>query len=296
MTSMNRSEPNAHIPSDSGSDNDSNAEDCQNVVSPSNQDLPDGNVPEYVLSGTDDDSNSEWDAEDLQPLAQVAARIKIEKQISWEKKVTNIRMPIPFTEDTGLPQFIKNLSSPSPLEIFSLLIADDIIDHIVFQTNLYAEQEFIAKGKTYKKTNPDEIKAFLGINLLMGIKQYSSYRDHWSTAPDLHDPYISRIMTIHHVPLLEDLLQQQIYACGTVNSTRQKLPKFKSDKELKRGEYDWYCSNSGLSAVKWRDKRSVHLLSNYHDPSSGTEVKRKKKMGHMNKCLALLCLLIIIRI
>ncbi|KAJ8939272.1 hypothetical protein NQ318_015230 [Aromia moschata] len=81
------------------------------------------------------------------------------------------------------------------------------------------------------------------------------------------------------VPLMEDLLQQQIYARGTVNSTRQKLPKFKSDKELKRGEYDWYCSNSGLSAVKWRDKRSVHLLSNYHDPSSGTEVKRKKKDG-----------------
>lgn len=408
-------EQGAYVPSDIGSDNDSSADDDQDEPSTSHGLMPYDNAePEYVLSAMDDDSDSEWDAEDLMPLAQVAANIESE-HISWGKTLTNIHVPIPFTEDTGLPQFIKNLSNPSPLEIFSLLITDDIINHIVFQTNLYAEQEFSTKGKTYKQTNPDEIKAFLGINLLMGIKQYPSYRDHWSTAPDLHDPYISRIMTLHRfgwllthihlndnsvmpvrgninfdklykvkpflnslkanfqnclqphenvavdesmikfkgrvsikqympkkpvkrgykvwmladssgyclnfeiytgktgneveqnlgarvvkrmtseianknhkvffdnfftgVPLMEELRQQQLYACGTVNSTRKKLPKFKIDKELKRGEYDWYVSNSGLAAVKWRDKRSVHLLSNYHDPSSSTEVKRKEKDG-----------------
>ncbi|XP_030751377.1 piggyBac transposable element-derived protein 4-like [Sitophilus oryzae] len=270
-------------------------------------------------------------------------------------------------------------------------------------------------GKPYKKTNPDEIKAFLGINLLMGIKRYPSYRDYWSTAPDLHDPYISLIMTLHRfgwllshvhlndnsvipardtinfdklykvrpfldslkanfrnclqphenvavdesmikfkgrisikqympkkpikrgykvwmladssgyflnfeiytgkagneveqnlgarvvknmtseianknhkvffdnfftgVPLMEELRQQHLYACGTVNSTRKNLPQFKTDKELKRGDFDWYSSNTGLAAIKWRDRRSVHLLSYYHNPSSSTAVKRKEKDG-----------------
>ncbi|XP_030747068.1 piggyBac transposable element-derived protein 4-like [Sitophilus oryzae] len=81
------------------------------------------------------------------------------------------------------------------------------------------------------------------------------------------------------VPLMEELRQQNLYACGTVNSTRKNLPKFKTDKELKRGDFDWYSSNTGLAAVKWRDRRSVHLLSNYHNPSSSTEVKRKEKDG-----------------
>lgn len=408
-------EQNVGIPSDSGSDNDSSDEKDQDADWDASIGLvPNDEEPEYVISASDD-SDSEWDAEDLVPLAQLAAEMKTGRQISWDKGLTSIQVPVPFAEDTGLPQFIKNLSNPSPLDIFSLLITDDIINHIVFQTNLYAEQKFTAKGKSYKRTNSDEIRAFLGLNLLMGIKQYPSYRDHWSTAPDLHDPYISRIMTLHRfgwllsnihlndntvmpargtinydklykvkpfletlkanfqnclqphenvavdesmikfkgrmsikqympkkpvkrgykvwmladssgyclnfeiyvgkvgnevehnlgarvvknmtselanknhkvffdnfftgVPLMEELRQQQLYACGTINSTRKKMPKFKTDKELKRGEFDWYTSNTGLAAVKWRDRRSVHLLSNYHDPSSSTEVKRKEKDG-----------------
>ncbi|KAJ8940218.1 hypothetical protein NQ314_010780 [Rhamnusium bicolor] len=51
------------------------------------------------------------------------------------------------------------------------------------------------------------------------------------------------------------------------------------DKNLKRGEYEWFTSNTGLVAVKWCDKRSVHLLSNYHNPALTTEVKRKQKDG-----------------
>ncbi|KAJ8942862.1 hypothetical protein NQ314_009925 [Rhamnusium bicolor] len=57
----------------------------------------------------------------------------------------------------------------------------------------------------------------------------------------------------------------------------KKLPKFKPDKNLKRGEYEWFTSNTGLVAVKWRGKRWIHLLSNYHNPALTTEVKRKQK-------------------
>lgn len=31
----------------------------------------------------------------------------------------------------------------------------------------------------------------------MGIKRMSSYRDYWSSSPDLHDSYISSLMTVN---------------------------------------------------------------------------------------------------
>jgi hypothetical protein len=38
---------------------------------------------------------------------------------------------------------------------------------------------------------------FIGLNIFMGIKQLPSYRDYWSSAPDLHDAYVSQMMTIN---------------------------------------------------------------------------------------------------
>lgn len=43
----------------------------------------------------------------------------------------------------------------------------------------------------------DEMKTFLGINLLMGIKKLPSYRDYWSSHPDLHEPFVSKYMTVN---------------------------------------------------------------------------------------------------
>jgi hypothetical protein len=31
----------------------------------------------------------------------------------------------------------------------------------------------------------------------MGIKRQASYRDYWSSAPDFHDPYINKLMSIN---------------------------------------------------------------------------------------------------
>lgn len=384
------------IPTDIGSDNDSDV----------------GIENEIVLSASDK-SDSEWEADDLIPLAQM--RIPQQVNITWTKTTANFNIPGTFTENYGVPQFIKDIHDPTPFDIFNLFITNSMFDAMVFQTNLYAEQEYLRDGKTYKPTDINEIKTFIGINLLMGIKRYPSYRDHWSSSPDLHDPFISKIITMHRfgwllshlhlndnsimpnrgsanfdklfkvrplideinanfkrcfcphenvaideamikfkgrstlkqympkkpikrgykvwlicdetgycfdfeiytgraedgaekelgarvvkrlasqiynknhrlymdnfftsVGLMQHLLQNGVYACGTINSNRKNLPKFKPDKEFQRGEYVWYHSNCGLSVIKWRDKRSVHLISNFHDPNVSTEVKRKEKDG-----------------
>jgi hypothetical protein len=81
------------------------------------------------------------------------------------------------------------LKNPTPYKIFQEFITNNFVEHLVFQTNLYAEQEKTSSGKNYIPTTAKEMNTFLGINLLMGIKRSSSYKDYWSSAPDLNDPY-----------------------------------------------------------------------------------------------------------
>ncbi|XP_050057150.1 uncharacterized protein LOC126550159 isoform X6 [Aphis gossypii] len=66
---------------------------------------------------------------------------------------------------------------------------------------------------------------------------------------------------------------------GTVNSNRKNLPKLSDDKKMMRGDFDWNTSNTNITMCKWRDKRSVHLLSSRSLPQEPISVKRKQKDG-----------------
>lgn len=97
-----------------------------------------------------------------------------------------------FIETTGPSDLIDKEQDHTPFSVFKLLFSDEIINLVVQQTNLYAQQRYMKTGKLYMKTTNQEIMTFLGINILMGIKRSPSYRDYWSSAPDLHDSHISQ--------------------------------------------------------------------------------------------------------
>lgn len=94
---------------------------------------------------------------------------------------------------SGVCNEIKEMVDITPLKIFLKLFPKDLFELIVFQTNLYATQQ----NKPYKSTSVEEIKLFLGINMVMAMKKLSSYRDYWSTSSDLHDYYISPLMQMN---------------------------------------------------------------------------------------------------
>ena len=76
--------------------------------------------------------------------------------------------------------------------------------------------------------------------------------------------------------LFMTLKNDGIYACGTVRANRKGMPRdFKSDKEMKRGDADFRHTH-GLYAVKWKDNRSVHVLSTI-DGTEMTNVKRRQR-------------------
>lgn len=66
---------------------------------------------------------------------------------------------------------------------------DVLVLHIVSESIRYGHQN----GREFT-INIEEMKAFLGINLVMGYHVLPSLRDYWSTEPDIAVPFISNIM------------------------------------------------------------------------------------------------------
>ena len=77
--------------------------------------------------------------------------------------------------------------------------------------------------------------------------------DNFFSSPDLYD----------------DLIQKKIYCCGTVRLNRRGMPKDLKHKTLRLKWGDIRVRTRGdLTAVVWRDKRDVGILTNIHDPPS----------------------------
>lgn len=84
-----------------------------------------------------------------------------------------------FTVPKGLQMNIS--ASITPIEIFSILVDDKIINHIVAETNRFADQTiatmvqrkyaWLNKGKP---TNDEETKKFFGLVLWMGLVRLGS--------------------------------------------------------------------------------------------------------------------------
>ena len=77
--------------------------------------------------------------------------------------------------------------------------------------------------------------------------------------------------------LMEDLLAQDTYACGTVRSNRKDLPPCAKDK-LRQGEK--VCAQRGkLIFTKWHDKRDISFLSTNVLPSEPSRLVPRIKNG-----------------
>lgn len=139
-----------------------------------------------------DQNNEQYDSDDEISLAVLRRKLLQENTI-WTSNVENC-VPIQkyFTEDFG-PCIPDNVESPT--DIFLHIFPTKLINHIVFQTNLYALQNSGGNPNSFMPTNSTEIKVFLGINLLMGLKHLPSMRDYWSSRRELRDPFISSCMS-----------------------------------------------------------------------------------------------------
>lgn len=94
-------------------------------------------------------------------------------------------------------------------------------------------------------------KIVVGLLAFCGLlyKGYQIYMDNYYNSPKLFN----------------ELCLMETYACGTVQTNRKLIPKaFKQVKKLNQGDVIYRRINN-LLALKFHDKRDVHVLSTFHE-------------------------------
>ena len=84
-----------------------------------------------------------------------------------------------------------------PIDCFHLFLSPDIYDELLVQTNLYADQQRATKNDTSRWTpiSKEELMAFIGINIAMGIVSLPTLDDYWSSDPILTHTWFRTIMS-----------------------------------------------------------------------------------------------------
>ena len=110
--------------------------------------------------------------------------------------------PIPdFQQPTG-PSL--DMTGKSPLDFFKLFVTDEMLDHVVEQTNIYADQYIDSttlpphsRVHGWRKQRHDraELQKFLAMTITMGLVNYPHMEDYWSTSWPYATPSLSKVTT-----------------------------------------------------------------------------------------------------
>ena len=75
----------------------------------------------------------------------------------------------------------------SPADTFELLFTPAFLGDIVEQSNLYAKEVMGEEWySSWDKITTEELKAYLGFYILMGINRLPALEDYWSKDPMYH--------------------------------------------------------------------------------------------------------------
>ena len=160
---------------------------------------------EPVMEGSDDEfsdlegdeSDDDIDDGDHDAMDSAAASSSAgasnssqDPESTWSTTIKRLNIQ-PFTSPVGPTQDI----SSSPLEVFDLFFSPDLMERIVRESNAYAKSAMgNEKYEKWSKITVDELRAFLGFSVLMGINHLPSLNDYWSRDPRLrYAPVADRI-------------------------------------------------------------------------------------------------------
>ena len=103
-------------------------------------------------------------------------------RIFWTSSVKPVTIK-DFRHPTGPTTIVPN----SPLGIFHLFFTIDILQHIVTETNKYALQCIgEASHVNWVEVTVEELEAYFGIVILMGLVRLPTLRDYWKRDPTYH--------------------------------------------------------------------------------------------------------------
>ena len=166
------------------------------------QEQPEG--PEFHMEDAEGAREVQEQSEGPQPQGR-AGRDRRRLQL-WQWNRIYPRGPytprnIPFTGNEGMQQPLS--PNPTAEDFFKLYINEDIIDHIVTQTNLYAQQYIEREQnnlrphslvKQWKPTDRQEMIAFLAMLIMMGIIHKPRINMYWSKDSLLSTPVFGQLV------------------------------------------------------------------------------------------------------
>jgi hypothetical protein len=120
--------------------------------------------------------------------------------LNWHRANNEQPMLHNFTGHSGIQM---DTTDFRPYNYFKLYVNNDLIRHLVTQTNLFADQYIAAHPqlaprsdvREWRETNAAEMEQFLGLVFLMGIIKKPSVDMYWSTDPIYATPLFSCVMT-----------------------------------------------------------------------------------------------------
>lgn len=153
-------------------------------------------------SGSDIDIDLSGDSDESDASEDIGDNLLNDDQLreyepNWTNAFTDFTV-LPYTQNAGglFPRHIAAHRS-LPIEYFSLLFSDVLIDEIVQNTNGYADWVFGRGLVTYrwKETDKTEIKAFLGLAIIFGLIPVKCYKTYWNNDSFLGNAGIKSVMT-----------------------------------------------------------------------------------------------------
>lgn len=139
------------------------------------------------MEDIDDESDDEQPATPHSPTQPQSAT---PPPCSWSSTLTPLTID-DFTSPAG-----PTLTVPeSPSDVFQLMFTPTFINSIVEQSNLYAKEVMgDDKYSSWEKITSEELKAYFGFCILMGINRLPAIDDYWSSDQVLHySPIADRI-------------------------------------------------------------------------------------------------------
>ena len=104
----------------------------------------------------------------------------------------------PVSQNTYSDHIIRRVAQleRDPLEMFSHFFDHGLLSDIVRETNRYAAQCLAAANSHATwTTTVEELKAYLGFMIVMGINRLPEIRDYWSTDEKMHNAFIASRIT-----------------------------------------------------------------------------------------------------
>ncbi|KAJ8883264.1 hypothetical protein PR048_015106 [Dryococelus australis] len=106
----------------------------------------------------------------------------------WEQSLVE-PMCHPFTCVSDIAPNLNLDDNSSRAAIFLLYLNDNIVEHIVEQTNKYGSSD-----STLVSTTSDEFRVYLALLILMGIVQKPTLQSYWSKEVTVDTPYFRSVM------------------------------------------------------------------------------------------------------